>query len=664
MNSTSSQTSSQKKQGPIRWNAIIPFAIISVIGYFYFLMFFDGHLRSALEWVGYKAVGAEVNIGSFKSSFLKGRVQISKIQVTNADKPDFNSIEIGDVRFDLNWDALLRVKFVIEEIAVEGLQFDSKRKFRGRVAPPEPPSDEPGFTSQLKAKALNKLDQENQNNVLGDTTQFLKTGKFDAQIADLKSKLGSKKLIDDLNTKWKNKQTEWQQKVKTLPSAEELNSFKDRFSKIKYQDFANVEELNASVKEAETLIKDIDARNKQVAELKREFDADLKQIDTDKRAVESQIKTDIDALKSHFQIPKIDAASFAKELFMGYLTPYMQKLDKYKATAQKYLPPKYAKMVAGEKTTEPDDTIKPLPRSQGVTYEFPVKNGYPLFWIQKIALSSKSNAQNDYGDINGVIAHVTSNQDQIGKPTTLKIGGEIKKLSVSGIKLDAVFDNRGPETKINFDFGIKSYPLKDIKLLDTKDGSILIPATTSTLETTGKVTDFKNYGFKLVNTFNDVKFDIKAQDSVISEVLNSTLGTINQFDLQASAEGELKDLAIDIRSSLGGDLERAFQNLLQNKIKEANDKLQATVNAEIDKLKAQLNEQVEAVKKQVDGEVKKAQTQLDEQKKQAEQKIAQAKKDFEDRLAKAKKAAEDEAKRQLENEVKKKADELKKRLGL
>jgi uncharacterized protein (TIGR03545 family) len=664
METNSSTPNIPKKSGPIRWNAIVPFLIVTALAYFYFLMFFDGHIRKAFEWAGYKIVGAEVNIGRLKTNFINGNFQISKIQITNADKPEFNSLEIDDIRFDLNWDALLRVKFVIEEIAVEGLQFDSKRKFKGRVAPPEPPSDEPGFADQLKAKAINKLGRDNQNNILGDTAQFLKTGNFDSQISELKSKLGAKNLVESLNSKWKNKQLEWQQKVKTLPSNEEINSYKDRLSKIKFKDFSDVSELNSSAKEAENLIQNLNTRATQISDLKREFDDELKQVDVDKKAVEAQIKADINYLKSHLQIPKIDAANFAKDLFMGYLTPHLQKLDKYKALAQKYLPPKYAKMVEGKKTAEPDQTIKPLPRSQGLTYEFPVQNGYPLFWIQKISLSSKSNLQNDFGDISGVISDVTSNQDQIGKPTSLEISGEIKKLSVTGIKLFGVFDGRGPNSKIIFDFGIKSYPLQDLKLLDTKDGRISITTATSTIETGIKIVDFNQLSFKLVNSFNNVKFDISAQDAVVNEVLRSTLGGVSQFDLQASAEGEISNLAFDIRSGLGRDLERAFQSLLQNKINEANEKLQVAVNSEINKIKTQLNAQMDTIKKQAEVEVNKAQIQMNEQKNEIEQKIKQAKKDFEDRVIKEKKAAEDEAKRKLETELKKKADELKKRFGL
>lgn len=654
-----------KSQGPIRWNAIIPFIIFCTLIYLYFFLFFDTHMRKGLEWAGYQALGVEVNVGQFKSSFVKGNVSISKIQITSRDNPSFNSLELGDIRFDLNWGALLRVKFVVEELAVEGLQFMSKRAYPGRLAPPAPPSNEPGFVQQLQDKALNKLGTENENNVLGDTVEFLQTGQFDAQLQSIQEQLQSKKLFYEVSAKWQAKRIEWDTQIKALPSPQEVQALGDRLAKVKYKDFSSLQELDASVKEIDSLVKEIDAKSKQVQDLKSQLDSDLKSLDQDYKNLDAQIKKDIDTLKSRFKIPKIDAASFAKSMFMDYLQPIMAKIDSYRQMAQKYLPPKYAKMLDGQKEkSEPDDSIQPLPRTIGVSYEFPVKNGYPLFWIQQVKISSRSNAQVDYGDIDGQINHITSNQRQIGQPTTLKVSGHFNKQNIQGINLNALFNNMNPETLVKFDFSIGSYPLTDLKLIESKDGLIAIPLSNTQFVSEGEITGFKNYYLKLVNTFSDVNFQISSQNQTLQEVLNSTLGSINKFNLEASARGELKDLDIEIRSSLGGDLERAFQNLLQNKIKEANEKLQKAVNLEVDKLKAQLNQQVESIKGQIQSEIKKVQGQIDEQKKAGEQKITQAKKDFEDQTNAAKKKAEDEAKKKLEQEGKKQVDDLKKKFGL
>lgn len=645
----------KKKQSFIRWNAIIPFVIVVILTSIYFTLFFDTHIKNAMEWIGYKALGTEVNIGQFKSSFTEGKVEISKIEITNSEKPQLNSIELSQIRFNLNWDALLRAKFVIEEIAVEGIQFMSKRAKPGQVAPPPPPEpDKESFTDLLAQKSLNKLATDQDNNVLGDVATFLKTGKSDEQVKSLEGQLKSKTLLSEMNTKWASKQKEWQTNFKTLPTNEQINTLNEKFKAVKLSDFKTLDELNASVNQIKSLLDEANTHTTKVQSLKNQFDTDMKSLDQDYKNIDQQIKTDIDALKSHFKIPKIDAGSFAKTLFMGYLTPYTRQLDTYKQMAQKYLPPKYTKMLDGEKeASKPDETIQPHVRTSGVTYEFPVKKGYPLFWIQNINISSKSSTNADYGDFKGSIKNITSNQKQIGSPTTINIDGDFNNLKISGIHIASVIDNTKDESVIKFNFNIQNYPLTDLELLKSDTGSISIPLTNSSLRSGGTIIGLQKFDLSLNNVFANVKFQTSAQDKTVDEILKTAVRSISKFDLEASIKGELQSLKVDINSSLATDLEKSFSNLLQSKIKEANEKLEKSVNAEIGKLKSQLDEQVAALRNQADSEIKKVQSQIEEQKKIADTKIAQAKKDF-----------EDQNKKKLLQEGQKKVDELKKKFGL
>ena len=50
--STDKTPAPKKPQGPIRWNAIIPFTILLIGAALYGKFFFDAHLKSALEWGG------------------------------------------------------------------------------------------------------------------------------------------------------------------------------------------------------------------------------------------------------------------------------------------------------------------------------------------------------------------------------------------------------------------------------------------------------------------------------------------------------------------------------------------------------------------------------------------------------------------------------------
>src|SRR5262245_25638248 len=96
----------KKAKGPIRFEAIVPLAIVVGLIVLYVTLFFDGHLRRGIEWAATRVNGAEVNVGSLKTSFLGAWLRIGGVEVTNLQQPEKNKIEIGEIKFSYSWDAL------------------------------------------------------------------------------------------------------------------------------------------------------------------------------------------------------------------------------------------------------------------------------------------------------------------------------------------------------------------------------------------------------------------------------------------------------------------------------------------------------------------------------------------------------------------------------
>ena len=287
---------------------------------------------------------------------------------------------------------------------------------------------------------------------------------------------------------------------------------------------------------------------------------------------------------------------------------------------------------------------------------FQFLNGYPLFWVQKISLSTQSNARVDYGDFKGLVQNITSNQRMIGKATTFDLAGDYKPASLKGIKVTAKLDNTKTDPQVDFTANVASYPLANLVLTQSKDGSIAIPNTIASLETSGSTVGFKTFDIRLFNKFSQVNWQSKANDTTVNTILSETLGRINNFDLQATATGEIKNLNIDIRSSLGSELEKSFGKLLESKVNEAKAMLQKQIDLEIGKLKAQFDTETQKLKQNAEAEITKVKTQIDNQKKLAETRIDQAKKDLENK-------AKDQLQKGLEKEGQKAVDDLKKKLG-
>ena len=642
------------KKGIFRWGAIIPFAIICLLSGIYFHFFFDGQLRRAIEWAGYKALGAEVNIADLHTSFFDASINIRSIELTDSEKPTQDSVKIGDIRFGMLWDALLRMKFVINEAAIEQIEFGVKRKTPGKVAPPPPVSNEPGVLStegsKLKSDAQKELEARYGDNVFGDLIAMLSGTDPNAQLQKLQESLPSKAMIEKFQKDLQEKQKTWDARIKTLPQGKEIQALGDRLNKIQYKDFKSPQDLTNSLQQLQSVYKDADAKYKQIQSVSDDLNKDLKSLQTQYNAIEKQVQVDVKSIEQHFRIPQLDAKALTMAVFSRYLAPYKAKFIRYKALAEKYLPPKYLKK-DGEKK-EDSVAIQPHPREKGITYEFGRPNSYPMFWVKHAAISSQAGLTPNSGNVKGEILDITSNQVLVGRPTVATMAGDFPAMEIFGFLLKLSLDNRPEEPVIQYQFKVDSYVIEGKDLVNTPDVHIAFNKATGAMNLQGGLVGFKNLNVSLDNKFSKIDYNVSSKNEIADQILKSVFAGIPVVTLTADGQGSLPNVPLNINSNLGPELQKGFQKQIQTKVDEAHKKIQAYVDQEIGKQKAQVEAQMNQLKSQFDKEVQKSQGQLDNQKKQIESKADTAKKDV-----------ENQGRKKLETEGKKAIDDLKKQFG-
>lgn len=656
----------KKAKGPIRWGAVVPFTILVCLMLIYFKLFFDAHLRKGMEWVAGKAVGAEVDIADVDTSFLSAHISIKGIEMTDSEKPERNSISIGDIRFGMSWDALLRAKVLVNEAVIEQIEFAKPRKKAGWVAPPEPPPVDDGKPSKameeankVKDIAADKLAKENADNVFGDIAAVMKGGSGGDQMGKLEASLASKPMAASLQTKVNSKQTEWNERLKKLPQGSEFQALGDRLSKVKTKDFKTPQELQQSLQELDTIFKEADAKIKTVQAAGTDLDKDLKDLQDQARALEAQIKTDLKTLQTHFKIPQIDAKTLTLAIFKKYLDPYLSKFQTYRNLAEKYVPPNLMKK--GQK--EPDPAIQAHPRSSGVTYEFGRQNSYPMFWIKRTAVSSQAGSSPYSGNIKGEILDISTNQVLTGKPTIVNVAGDFPSAGINGFSTKLSIDNRKELSVIDLATAIKSYAVEGRDFVSGGDVQIGIKKGTGALDMSAKLVGLKDLNMKVDNNFSQLDYVVSATDGTLDQMLKSIFKGIPVVTVDGRLEGTFPRINLGVDSNLGPELQKGFSREIDAKIAEAKAKIDKYIQDEVGKTKAQIDGEIAKLKGQVDGEIKKLQAQADVQKKKAEAQADAAKKDAENRLNAEKKKAEDQAKAGLQKEAEKAAEDLKKKLG-
>lgn len=645
-----------KKTSLVRLEAIIPVVVITSLIALYSHFFMDHHLKFALEMGGYHIIGAEVNIGRLETSFFKARIELDQIELTNSDKPTHNSLVLGKIRFQILWDGLLRARLIIEELRTEDIQIDSLRKKIGKVKPPPPPpKDGEDLLSKAlnstKDKALSKVADQNTDNALGGISKILGgQASQDDILNEVKKSLKAEARINEVKQLVADKQVEWQTRIQTLPKQEQLKKIENELKNLQAQKISTPEQAQAALNTLKTNLEALQAMGQQVEKTAQDLNSDLKNIDQQFKSIEKLVKSDLQQINQYLKLPAIDGQQIFKSILMEYIQPYLAKFGYYRNLAQSYMPPNLAN------PKEPDQielALKPSPREQGKVYEFGRPGAYPLFWIKIIRISSQANTSKKIGAMAGAITHVTSNQGLINKPTQINFQGDFPAQDLLGIKFDGTFDNRGLTSKINYNFSINQLPVDGRQIINSPDLSVNLQPAVAEFTSEGSLVGLKDLTLNFKQQIKSSKFEVLSPNQSIKESFERVFATINPFRFTAQLQGQLPRIKIDFDTDFG----RLLGQGLATEVGLIFKKFQAEAEKEI---KLKLNQQKDDIEKQIKnlesnfkGQTLALQSQIEADK----LKIEAQKKQIEAQ-------AQNEVKNKVDQEVKKAAEELKKKFKL
>lgn len=630
----------KKSKGPIRFEAILPISIIIGLIWAYFFFFFDSHVRKALEYGGTLAHGAEVNVATVKTSFLDATLEIRGIQVTNAEAPEKNLVELGLIRFEMLWDALLRGKVAVEDASILDIRLGTLRKRPGRVLPPPPPSE--SKTEQLKAQALATMEKQFQHNVLGDAAALLQGADPASQLKNIEGELKSSKRIKELEAELQKKKAEWEARIARLPKNEDIKGFETRAKSIKTSGFSNPVEVTQSIQQIDALVKDVDGKIKEVQSTSQAVGSEMNSLKKSMDELKSFVDNDIKDLQNRFKIPSLDAASIAKSIFGPMILSRVRQFETYANKAREYMPPK--------KTPEQKAEFakpKPRERSEGRTYKFGKPKAYPMFWLKKAAISSKESPDGPSGDITGELKNLTDDPPMLGLPTTLSFSGRFPHSQIEGVKGLVTIDHRTDEPVESLELTVASFPVTEQKLLQSDEVNIGFKEATGSSKLTAVLRN-QELNMNLQSVFTKITHETTAKNAMVDDILKNVMNDLSKVTLNAEIKGSWSNLSFGFDSNLGSELQKGFEKQLQAKINEAKGKLQKMIDDAIGTEKNKLL-----------GEFSSSQGDIT--------KVLQSKESaingLKGELEKQKNKAINEQKGKLQNEAQKAADELKKRLG-
>lgn len=577
-----------KKKGPIRTEAVVPSLIILALIYAYFYFFFDGHLRRGMEYVATQVHGAEVNIGHLKTSFLGASFEMGNLEVTDKEQPSRNLFSVGEMRFKLVWDALLRMKAVVDEASILNIQAYTKRARPGRILPPPPPSE--SLIGKVQAQVVEQTKAKFNDNFLGDIAAVVGGVDPKEQLKNIQAELKSVVRAEGLEKELAAKKAEWEKRIKELPKPKEIKEYEARIKALNLKT-KNPLELAQNLKKAKEILDEAKAKAKLVEQSQRDLTSDVTNYSNAIANLQKMAEQDVADLQKRLQLPSLDPKEFSTQLFMGQVESKLVSLRKYIAVARKYMPPKKTEE---QKKQEAAEAIVPPKRGQGVNVPFPITTGYPLFWLKRAVISSQL-AQGEWaGKVRGEITNATTEPAIVGLPLYIDLQGDFPKQKIAGLEVDLTIDHTTDKPKESAKIAVASFPVGEQKFSDTDKVKFGISSAEGMGMLVATLAD-ETLKVGIRSEFRKPAFKIEAQQKQLQEILSGVLNGIQLVSMTAHVTGSWDKFSVDIDSNLGKELSAGFQKQMQAKVAEAKAKLDAFVAEKVNPAKKKVEDQLAAL---------------------------------------------------------------------
>jgi len=674
----------------MRWKYFIPTVVITALIVVFNVLFLDYVLKLSIIATGEMIFGAKVEVSSVKTRFGNLSIDIKGLKAANKGDVFKNLFEIDEIRFSVKPAPLLSMKVIIDEMAVDGVKWATKRDSSGALPPvkqakyarQQQKDDKNGFFSKLSDKILDKgKSQFGQLPALGDiknSQQQFKNFSFDKAISA--EDLQSVKELETMKQGVNDKYSKYQDRLKKLDADDNINKAAAQvsdLSKIKVSSPQDVQALKTKLDGLNGTKDELDKSAKELQNLRAQAESDFGS-DKDLLANINELKdNDIKALSAKYKLPSFTTTGVAGALFGPVWLSRVQKAIYYVGVVRKYMPPR--------KKNAKTATVQ---GARGTDVSFPKADTPPDFLISKTSLSGTTGGAGKEGtplDFKGEIDDITSDQSQLGRPTTFEINGVMgpKTLKASGN-----FDHRTDDASDTFNFTYTGLTAKEMNLPKSE----YLPSFD---KGEGKV----NGNFTMRGEDIDASVDIVLTNFQLPDadktdeaknIVASLWSGIDSIAVTAKLTGKIDKIDIAVSSNIDKTLSDRLTKLYGEKIAEIQNKIRSEVDRLTNEKKAEVTAQYNAKRNELmnafTGKQKELQEKTDElskmkdskeneaknlvsnakkqaedlteaQKKQAEARAEAAKKQAQEQLDAEKKKAEEAAKKQAEEEVKKKAQQ-------
>lgn len=540
---------------PLRISGLMLFIFIVGIISASYLIFADRILKSTIIEIGTEAVGAKVDLSSGSLDLDEFSVLLNDLAITNPNAPMRNIFEAGNITFNLDSDALLWKKTIIDEIIVENLFLDTARTESGAIA-----------GRKLSLNNIEMFDNLSNLDILSSTNLP------DPKSIVAKSKLETLIEIEKFKTELIQQQTVLQTEYKTLPNSITLEKYKEQLSAIKKNKKSGNKLLGILAQGSE--LKDLQKAIKKDLNSITAFGNKLKNTQSSLTKRISYIKTlpekDLQQLTSQYGLSTGGMSNLAGALFGEQLKGWVEEgMVWYKRLSP--MLDQVSKVSGSENVAESKSY-----RNSGRVILFQDQQNLPDNLVKLIKVSTGDNSAEGIR-ISGVIKNLTNQPQRWNKPLEFDLQGNAEYFE--NMNISGTFDHRHKD-QFNDNFNFKLNKLSLTKLSQLANSSSFV-ATEGLLNivSSGAVTDEK-LDLTIALLFSNARFKISenSQQSTLLDKVTEGLAELDAFVIKVKITGSLDKPELNISApDLSGLTAKIAENAVSGKLKEFESQLKSEI---------------------------------------------------------------------------------------
>ncbi len=537
----------------IRWSYVLPRLLIIGVLLGFAAFGLDPLLRWTLVRTGEKLTGGRVDLASVRTSLAGAKIQLTGLAAAAPSSPMQNLLEADLVVLDLDAEALLLRRLVVDRGHISGMQVNGDRATSGELdgaALAEPRADSSGLPEF-------------------DNSWLSSMGK--AALEEITDDFESVRMIDSAKGEWEQKFLSWKARIKLL--RDRAKTLKAQYQNIDRRDPAQI------ARAYQQLPRDIH-------EVRSEFEALRREIEGIQAAADGQLadlsgahQRDLQRWRQKIRIDQFNALELTNYFLGPMLNERMSQVltwvEQCQTIADMASPPKTRQLSTEEirfgKIAEPPNCL-----------------------IRQLLIDGFIEINGENTPFGVVASDIAFPPSLHSKPTRLRMLTQ----GNFNVQVDGVLDYRGENSIKQFHVACPDVAIPQTIL--GKEGEFAVHSQRGQASVHCDAT-YENGGVRGRVDFVQTGVQLRAEvaESLGDRVrgsLQQSLDEINQLAATVHFQGDPRLPSWTIESELGGHLSSALRNVAAVEIEHQQARLRSRLDAELATRKAEFDELIEKKK--------------------------------------------------------------------